>query len=434
MTVWVTTILPLKAKDGQCRSGVTQVFGCACDIESGKGDVALAVPLRSLPQADPAVAPRRLPVSRLVRTGRLSTLIWPVLQVVGLLGAAGLIAAGSRGEAVATMLFWHGFVLMAPLMFLVAPAFWRNVCPLATLNQLPRLLGFAPTRRLPKVLHRAAPRVSASLLLVIVALRPVILDHDAPALAIFIAILLGLAFAGGLLFSGKSGWCTSFCPMLTVERFYGSSALIAVPHAHCRPCVGCVRSCRDVRPAASITELRQGNGEAGFHLAVAAAMPWLCLAFFSQSSLDHPLFSTMFLQMARLLLIVVSGCVLSLTVQWLARLAPYRMVTLHVVAAFQIYYWYSVPAALSAVSLDLPLPVHMLLQGLMLLLTCLWLRRAWQRDRTYRSHAASGLLMPGRRRSEEMGFAKPRHTPPGLVKPTAVPRVWPQDGEGGRTT
>jgi hypothetical protein len=325
-----------------------------------------------------------LAASRPGRTEQRPGLIWYIVQAVGLLGALGLIAAGFKDAPAATALFWHGFVLAAPLLFLVAPAFWRNVCPLATLNQLPRLLGFAPTRRLPRLLYRVAPKVSAGLLLLIVALRPVFLDRSAPALATLIATLLGLALAGGLLFSGKSGWCTSFCPMLTVERFYGSSALVTMPHAHCLPCAGCVRNCRDVQPAASILDLRQGSGEPGFHLAVAGALPWLCLAFFSQITVDHPAFSFLLLQTARLLLFVVTGSILCLALQRLTRLAPYRVATLHVVLALQIYYWYSVPVTLSLIGLDLPLPARLVLQGALLLFTLFWLRRAWQRDHHFR--------------------------------------------------
>lgn len=130
------------------------------------------------------------------------------------------------GASAASALFWHGFVLPAPLLFLLAPSIWRNVCPPATLNHVPRVLGMPAGRRLPPWLQRAALPVSGVLLVLIVVLRPIWFDRSPPALATFDLLLLGLVFVGGIAFGGMSGWCTSFCPMLTIERFYGSSPLL----------------------------------------------------------------------------------------------------------------------------------------------------------------------------------------------------------------
>jgi len=109
------------------------------------------------------------------------------------------------------------------LLFLIAPGLWRNVCPMASLNQLPRALGCTRGWTLPSRVQQNAPLVSAGLFLLILPLRKITLDHDGEALAAFLLALLGLAFVGGFAFKGKSGWCTQFCPMLQVERFYGQS-------------------------------------------------------------------------------------------------------------------------------------------------------------------------------------------------------------------
>jgi hypothetical protein len=313
-----------------------------------------------------------------------------VLQVVVLLATCGLVAAGYLRVSVVTALFWQGFMLAAPLLFVVAPAAWRNVCPLATVNQLPRLLGIATPRRLPIRLQQAAPYVSAGLLLCIVVLRPVQLDRSAPALATFIYFMLGLAFIGGLLFDGKSGWCASFCPMLTIERFYGSNALLVLPHAHCKPCLGCVRNCRDVQPAASLIDLHQGARESSLQLAVAGALPWLCVAFFGQPAMAQATIGAVLLHTAGILLFVALGSGLSLASRRLTHLRPYQLVIFHVVAALQLYYWFSIPLALRVLGIALPLPAHLLLQLALAILSLYWLRRAWQRERQFVARRALG--------------------------------------------
>ena len=62
------------------------------------------------------------------------------------------------------------------------------------------------------------------------------------------ALLIGFglvgAFVGGVVFKGKSGWCSSICPLLPVQRIYGQTPLLMVANTHCQPCVValCARS------------------------------------------------------------------------------------------------------------------------------------------------------------------------------------------------
>ena len=45
-------------------------------------------------------------------------------------------------------------------------------------------------------------------------------------------------FVGGMLLKGKSGWCSSICPLLPVQRLYGQTPYKLVANSHCTPCVG----------------------------------------------------------------------------------------------------------------------------------------------------------------------------------------------------
>ena len=57
--------------------------------------------------------------------------------VAALAVAALLIAAPDTGLFV----MWKVVIPLLPVLFLVAPGLWRNLCPLAASNQTPRALG-----------------------------------------------------------------------------------------------------------------------------------------------------------------------------------------------------------------------------------------------------------------------------------------------------
>lgn len=318
--------------------------------------------------------------------------LWSVAQAGGVLIAVGLIVAGYTNAGRVPVLFWQGFVLAAPLLFLVAPRVWRNVCPLATMNQLPRRLGVTATRRLPPRLQRAAPLVSAALLLASVELRPAALDRSPQALSTFVLLLLGLALGGGVLFGGKSGWCASFCPMLTVERVYGSSPFVVARHAHCRPCVGCVRACQDAQPTAVLKSLQRDSRGSTSQVAVAGALPWLCIGFFIQPT-NAGTIGGVVLHAAWLPALVALGAALSLAVRRWARVKAYRVVAVNAAAALQIYYWCGLPRALRAFGIDTPVPARLCFQALVLVLVLVWLRVAWRRDRAAVGYRSGGVAV-----------------------------------------
>ena len=81
---------------------------------------------------------------------------------------------------------------------------------------------------------------------------------------------------------GKSGWCSSICPLLPVQRIYGQTPFALVGNSHCQPCVGCTTNCYDFNPkAAYLADLNsQDPYWAGYRKFFVAAFPGLVLAFF----------------------------------------------------------------------------------------------------------------------------------------------------------
>src|SRR5918998_3950022 len=98
---------------------------------------------------------------------RAHPLVWRALRWVGVACALGVVAASILDPPLGLLIFWGVFVPLIPLVFLVAPALWRNVCPMASLNQLPRTLGFTRGLTLPLWVQQYAPLISAGLFLAI---------------------------------------------------------------------------------------------------------------------------------------------------------------------------------------------------------------------------------------------------------------------------
>ena len=209
------------------------------------------------------------------------------------LTVAGVLSAGTVAlcvllvwrPALGLTLTWNVAALALPLVFLLAPSAWRNSCPLALANQLPRLAGFAREWRLPPWLARQAFAVAAVTFVVLVVLRRLLLDRSGPATAAVIAGGLVLAFAGGMAVQGKAGWCGTLCPLFAAQRIYGRSPVVRVAHAHCRTCVGCVRPCSDIDPAGTVTYEDSRTGDAAVRQLLVGAAPGLVLGYFAVPSL-----------------------------------------------------------------------------------------------------------------------------------------------------
>jgi hypothetical protein len=286
------------------------------------------------------------------------------------------------------MLLWQALVPLAPLVLVIAPGLWRNVCPLATLNGLPGRLGWTRGRRLPARAQRVAPALSAGLFCAVLPLRGVALDQSGLALAAFMLLLLAVAFLSGVLHGGKGGWCSHFCPMGPVERLYGHSPLLVVHDTHCRPCVGCVRHCYDLHPTgALLAEVYGGDQRLRLaRLAFAGAMPWLCVAFFTQPALAHPALGALLLLYGRLALLAAIGAGLGLALAWCPWLTPQQVIRAHTVAALNLYCLFALHAA--------PLPAPR--AAGVALLSGLWLWVAVRRECVFLAQRILGAV--GRRR------------------------------------
>ena len=314
---------------------------------------------------------------------RVPPQVWSVARVMGLAVAAAVVLALFVDPPLGLFLFWGLIVPALPLLFFLAPGFWRNVCPMATLNQAPRRFGFTRALTMPKWFREYGFVIGVALFLVIVPARKIIFDDNGPALGALIVVCLAAAFAGGVLLKGKSGWCSTMCPLLPVQRLYGQTPFLTVRNAHCRPCVGCVKNCYDFNPAAAyMADLYDTDPHrSGYRKFFAAVFPGLIVAFYTvEASLTRSALQ-MYLDVAGLLLFS-AGLFYGLTV--FLKVTAIKITTVYAAAALVLYYWFSLPltADRMAVRLGVPIPVEFVwvCAGAIAALAAVWILRTFRKE------------------------------------------------------
>lgn len=209
--------------------------------------------------------------------------VWQAARVAVLVGAFGLVALLFFAPRIGLIAWWLFVLPCLPALLMLAPGVWRNLCPMATLNQLPRLFGFSRSLVVPEWLRRQTVLIQAMLYFALISMRAPVFDHNGWAVGILFLVAFGAAFLGGVIFKGKSGWCGTFCPLMPIQRLYGQTPALVVPNSHCSTCVGCTRNCIDFHPRlAVVTDVRESDpyrlGQLKFF---AGAFPGFVVAFFT---------------------------------------------------------------------------------------------------------------------------------------------------------
>lgn len=269
--------------------------------------------------------------------------VWHLLRAVSVMAALGLAATLIWRPELGLFLVWGVVIPLAPLVFLVVPGLWRNVCPLAALNQLPRLLGF--TRGLmqtPRV-RESAYVIGMTALVVLVAARKPLFNDSGTATAVLILGFMTLAFLGGIVFKGKSGWCSSVCPLLPVQRLYGQTPFVTVANTHCQPCVGCTKNCYDFNPGVAYIADQYDSDRhyVAYRRIFAAIFPGFVLAFFR---VPDPPEIPVWEMGAQFIAYMASSLSVFAALDTFIKASLVKLPALFGLAAFNIYYWYSAPA------------------------------------------------------------------------------------------
>ncbi|MBP6899491.1 MAG: FAD-dependent oxidoreductase [Burkholderiaceae bacterium] len=305
---------------------------------------------------------------------RVPMAVWQIGRALVLAATLGLAGLLLLRPALGLVLFWGLAIPLLPALLVVAPGLWRQLCPMATMNQLPRLAGRSLARELPPRLRQAALGIAVALFVTALALRLPLLNHSGHMVGGLLLAALALALAGGLVFKGRSGWCGTFCPLAPIQRSYGQAPLVLVKNGYCNPCVGCQRSCYDFNPRAAVfSDIYDDDPrQAAQRRLFMGLLPGLILGFFLQGPAPaHGL--------ALQLLILLGSASASAGLYMLvlafvppALANPYRVALAFGAAALTAFYWFAGPLLLGTVAglLDLqpPEPLRQAARGSGLLL------------------------------------------------------------------
>lgn len=300
--------------------------------------------------------------------------------------------------------FWGLFIPIVPALVVLAPGIWRQVCPMAMTNQIPRQAGFSLGKDLPDWLRDRAFSIAVALFFTAVALRVPLLNRNGPVLAGGLLAALVLPFLGGLVFKGRSGWCGTFCPLAPIQRDYGHAPLAVVRNGYCPTCVGCQKNCYDFNPRAAIfadvyDEDSRYSGQRQFFMGM---MPGMILGYFLQGA--APGYGE-----PRHFLILLAATCASAGFYWLTvnffDLTAFRAANLFAVLAIAIFYDFAGPNFLNALDqiagLNVPPVAVDASRGLGVLLGALVLVQGWRNERVYEAaqKAAEGLRIDESRQS-----------------------------------
>ena len=126
-------------------------------------------------------------------------------------------------EQLGRKIFWNVIIVSAPMIFLLVPGLWRNICPVGLLSVLPDHWGFSINKIPSFTTQRVLFYAGLFILLTLIPLRHIIHESIVDA---SLLLTIGLAaFISGIVYKGKSGWCNGLCPLLHIEKLYGIKPL-----------------------------------------------------------------------------------------------------------------------------------------------------------------------------------------------------------------
>jgi nitrite reductase (NADH) large subunit len=320
---------------------------------------------------------------------RVPVRAWQAIRVVSVAAALALAVLLVVRPAIGLFILWGLVVPVLPLVWFLAPGLWRNVCPLAAVNQTPRLFGLSRGREPPAWLRDHGYVVAVLAFLVLVPTRHVLFNASGTASAALLLSALAVAFVGGGLGKGKAGWCSSVCPLLPVQRLYGQTPFAVIPNSHCQPCLGCTRNCYDFNPRVAYLA-DQYDEDRNFSLRrrfFAGAFPGLIVAFFVVPPATPALELYAWFGLAILLSV---GSFFALDA--LVRATPATLTALYGAVALNLFYWFTAPALVAGLGVGAAWP-SWLLRAAVAALTAVWVVRTLRTERRF-LEAATAAPVP----------------------------------------
>lgn len=337
--------------------------------------------------------PRRVPIK-----------VWHAGRAVSVASAIALCILLVVKPSTGLELWWRLAIPLLPLLWLTAPGLWRNLCPLAASNQTPRLFKFTRGLTVPDSYREYAPVVGMAAFVLLVASREPLLNSSGVATAALIGCSLVGALIGGVVFKGKSGWCSSLCPLLPVQRIYGQTPFATVPNSHCQPCVGCTKNCYDFNPrVAYLADLYEEDDHyTGYRKFFVGAFPGLILCYFTlpagiSAGSDY----------ARFALYVGASAGSFFLAETLLKVTANKITAVYGAVAISLFYWYS--AKVLAGTLTGSTGTAWFVWGLRVVvwvLAAVWLVRTWRKEAVFVEQATASAAPPVRLGGDALSAAR----------------------------
>lgn len=315
--------------------------------------------------------------------------LWRLAQTISLALGLGEVLLLLTVPSLGIHLLWNILIPLAPLVFMVIPGVWRNVCPLGIVSQIPRHLRFQRGYRLSDRWAIASLAIGWAALLIIVPMRHLWFDRSGLSTAVILIIIGTAAFLLGLLFHGRSGWCCTFCPVHGVEKLYGQRNALTVVNAHCRTCANCVVFCPDkVSNSGQLFPPERTSGDPHTRIShfIVGGFPGYVYGWFQCPDLTAPdvmnALTTYAWPFAGMAISLIAYLFLLKTL----RISQARLTGVFAALAISTYYWFRIPmlfgfgrfghdGCLIDVSGGTPVAVIFGLQVSVILLIALWLVR-----------------------------------------------------------
>lgn len=278
---------------------------------------------------------------------RIPLPVWQAARFLSITAYVALIITLFARPAGGLFVFFKIVVPLLPGLFLIAPGLWRNTCPLAATNQLPRLFRFTRALTPPAWLQQRGYLIAVALFFGIAGSRLAGLDRSGLATGIVLSAVLLAAFSGGVVFKGKSGWCSSICPLFPLQRAYGQTPFVTIANNHCRPCVGCAKNCFDFKPRAAY-QADMADPDGGWSAPrklFAAALPGFVLGFMVLAGYPGAAVPQRYLALGLALLVAVG---VYFAVEALTGVSPAMLSAVYAVVALNSFYWFAGPVLLGS--------------------------------------------------------------------------------------
>ena len=267
--------------------------------------------------------------------------LWTIAQWVGIALTGGLLTGLVIAPELSLDILWNAVIPVLPAVFMISPALWRNVCPLATLNTLS---GRARGKMKPDGALATTVQIGGIVLFfVMVPARRFVFNTDGLTLAVVIVAVAALALTLGFVFTSKAGFCNGVCPVLPVEKLYGQRPLIQIGNPRCQPCVMCTRvGCMDRTPNDAVRQVLGAKADSKAWLLTpfgvfAGVFPGFVWGYFTLT--DVPLAEAGAVYLHVLQWMAASYTLTSLIV-WAGNVSSKWMLRLLAVSALCLYYWY----------------------------------------------------------------------------------------------